>query len=332
MKDKHWLWIIPTSVLALAAAVWYRVRMDETSSPAALAPVHVLFVTGGPGDYWDETVRGARAAAEKLKVDLDVEAPADHENPSQQSEILAKANFKKIDGLGLSPLDADGQAEQINRITKVTKVVTFDSDAPQTNRTMFVGANNYLAGQLAARLAREALPDGGKIALLVVNLTKDNIQDRKNGFSDALAAGGGDSPKIEIVDVLEDQGRAEQCAKNVDKALADHSDLAGFIAMNGSEGPILVKTLRENGRLGKLKLITFDDAPETIAGVEEGSIFGTIVQDPYHFGYETVRMLADLSRSDEFHKPLGYSTYTVSPVAVTKANLEEFRNRAQSRK
>jgi ribose transport system substrate-binding protein len=196
---------------------------------------------------------------------------------------------------------------------------------------MFVGANNYGAGQLAARLAREALPDGGKIVLLVVNLTKDNIQDRKNGFSDALAVAGGDAAKIEVVDVLEDQGHPDQCSKNVSKALADHSDLAGFVAMNGSEGPILIKTLRENERLGKLKLVTFDDAPETIAGVEEGSIFATIVQDPYHFGYETVRMLADLSRSDEFHKPLGLSTYTVSPFAVTKANLEEFRKTAQSR-
>jgi len=332
MKDKHWLWIIPTGVLALAAAIWYRVRIDQISSPRDSAPVHVLFVTGGPGDYWDETVRGARAAAEKLKVDLDVEAPTDHENSSQQSEILAKANFKKIDGLGLSPLDADGQAELINRITQVTKVVTFDSDAPQTNRTMFVGANNYGAGQLAARLAREALPNGGKIAVLVVNLTKDNIQDRKNGFSDALAAAGADAPKIEVVDILEDQGHADQCATNIGKALTDHTDLAGFIAMNGSEGPILIKTLRENGWLGKVKLVTFDEAPETIAAVEEGNIFATIVQDPYHFGFETVRMLADLSRSDEFHKPLGYSTYTVSPFAVTKANLEEFRKTAQSRR
>src|SRR5262245_54642959 len=95
MKDKHWLWIIPTSVLALAAAIWFRVRTDQSSSPGSSIPVRVLFVTGGPGDYWDDTVRGARAAADKLKVDLDVQAPADHENPSQQSEILAKANFKK---------------------------------------------------------------------------------------------------------------------------------------------------------------------------------------------------------------------------------------------
>jgi ribose transport system substrate-binding protein len=332
MSSKHhWLWIVPAAVLALAAAFWYRTRTFEPSSGAA-TPVRVLLVTGGPGDYWDDVVRGAHAAADKYKVDLDVKSPADNENPSQQAEILSQTDFKKIDGLGLSPLDAEGQAALINRIAQITKVITFDSDAPQTNRMTFVGTNNYGAGHLAARLTREALPEGGKIALLVVNRTKDNIQDRMSGFSETLAAVVDNSPKIEIVDVLEDQGQADQCAENIRKALDDHPDLAGFVAMNGFHGPILIKTLRANGKLGKVKLVTFDDAPETIAGVEDGGIFATVVQDPFHFGYETVRILADFSRGDELLKPIASSAYNVSPVAVKRENLDEFRKRAEARK
>src|SRR5262249_46030100 len=106
MKDKHSLCIAPAAVLALIAAFSYRARTDE-SSPGAAIPVHVLLVTGGPGDYWDDAVRGARSAAEKYKVDLDVKAPADHEDASQQDEILAQADLKTINGLGLSPLDAE---------------------------------------------------------------------------------------------------------------------------------------------------------------------------------------------------------------------------------
>ena len=146
LKKHYWLWVV--APFALVAAIWYRARTEESSSPGAATPVHVLFVTGGPGEYWDEAVRGARAAANKFKVDLDVKAPADHEDPSQQNEILSQIDFKKINGLGLSPLDAEGQATLINRIAQTTTVVTFDSDAPQTNRTTFVGTNNYGAGSL----------------------------------------------------------------------------------------------------------------------------------------------------------------------------------------
>jgi ribose transport system substrate-binding protein len=196
----------------------------------------------------------------------------------------------------------------------------------------FVGTNNYAAGQLAAQLMRKALAKDGKVALLVVNMTKDNDQYRKSGFSEALAAEGDPAAKIEIVDVLEDHGQADKCAENIRKALADHPDLAGFIAMNGSEGPILMKTLREKGNLGKVKLVTFDDAPETLAGVEDGSIFATVVQDPYQFGYETVRILAELNRGNQSLEPGGNSLCNVSPVAVTKENLEEFRKTASVQK
>jgi ribose transport system substrate-binding protein len=329
---RHWLWIAPIAVLAIAAAFWYLMRTEGLSSREAATPVRVVFVTGGPGEYWDDAVRGARAAADKLKVNLEVKAPAEHENVAQQIEILSQTNFTKINGLGLSPLDAEGEAELINRIAHATKVITFDSDAPQTSRTTFVGTNNYAAGQLAARLTRNALPKGGKVALLVVNLTKDNDQFRKSGFTETLATEGDESPKIEIVDALEDHGQADRCAENIRKALADHPDLAGFIAMNGSEGPILIKTLSAKGNLGKLKLVTFDDAPETLAGVEDGNIFATVVQDPYQFGYETIRILAELSRGNEFLEPGGNSLCNVSPVAVTKENLDEFRKSAKSQK
>jgi ribose transport system substrate-binding protein len=332
MSNKYlWLWAL--AAIALAAAIWYRTKSHDPTSAAETTPVRVLFVTGGPGEYWDDAMRGARSAAEKFKVDIDVKSPASNENPSEQTAILERTDFTKINGLALSPLDADGQTPLINRIAQVSKVVTFDSDAPQSNRSTFVGTNNYAAGQLAARVTRQALPDGGKVALLVVNLTKDNIIDRKSGFTDAVAAAGDESPKIDVVDILEDQGRSDQCAKNIRKALTHYRDLGGFVAMNGFQGPILVKTLREDSKLGELKLITFDDAAETIAGIEEGTIYATVVQDPYQFGYEAVRILAYLNRGGEFLKSFGSSgAFNISPVAVTKTNLGELRQRAGSRK
>jgi ribose transport system substrate-binding protein len=326
---RYWLWIAPVATAALVAAFLFLLWTQRLLSRTSTAPVRVVLVTGGPGKYWEDAVRGAKAAADKLKVNLEVKAPTEHENLEQQVEILSNMNLAGVDGLGLSPLDADGEAQIINHIAKGTKVITFDSDAPQSSRTTFVGTNNYAAGQLAARLTREALPEGGKVAVLLVNLTKDNIQGRKRGFSESLAAGADESPKVEIVDVLEDQGQPDRCAENIRKALADHPDLRGFIAMNESEGPILVQTLRANDHLGKVKLITFDDAPETLAGVEDGSIFATVVQDPYQFGYETIRILADLSRGNEILEPGANSVSNVSPMSVSKENLDEFRKKAK---
>ncbi len=37
----------------------------------------------------------------------------------------------------------------------------------------------------------------------------------------------------------------------------------------------------------------------TLNGIKEGHIFGTVVQNPYKFGYESVRVMASLARGDE---------------------------------
>jgi ribose transport system substrate-binding protein len=49
----------------------------------------------------------------------------------------------------------------------------------------------------------------------------------------------------------------------------------------------------------KAAVIAFDENDETLRAVKDGSCIGTIVQDPYKFGYESVKILAALSKGDE---------------------------------
>lgn len=114
--------------------------------------------------------------------------------------------------------------------------------------------------------------------------------------------------------------------------LKKHPDLAGFIGMNARHGPILLKVLGEEKQLGKIKLVTFDDADETLAGVASGDVFATVAQDPYMFGYQAVRMLASMSRGDPSDVPvIGGGTIHVNAEAIRKDNLEAFRNRVRKR-
>ena len=62
--------------------------------------------------------------------------------------------------------------------------------------------------------------------------------------------------------------------------------------MNAQHGPILLRVLRDLDKLGKIKLVTFDDDEQTLGGLESGDIYATIAQDPYKYGYEAVDMLA----------------------------------------
>src|SRR5262245_47819125 len=119
------LWTI--LLIALAATIGY--RLNALRQPPPPPQVTVAFVMGGSGEYWQMAANGARAAADKNGVVLQVATPADNESVEQQTEILLKLDPAKLDGVAVSPLDAAGQTSLIDKMSEKSKVVTFDSDA-----------------------------------------------------------------------------------------------------------------------------------------------------------------------------------------------------------
>jgi ribose transport system substrate-binding protein len=328
------LWAIV--LVAVIAALGYR-RSVLREPPPPPTP-KVTFITGGEGPYWQLTVNGAKAAANDHKVDLRVAMPSHSESVDEQMTILVGRELHEINGVAISPLDAEGQTPWINKLVdRDIKVVTFDSDAPLSLRQSFVGTNNFAAGRTCARVVSEALPDGGKVVVLLANLTKDNMLDRKGGFHERIMQYADDveqdqPPKFEVVGYLVDNGNSDACAENVRQTLAKHSDLACIVGMNARHGPILLKVIEELGLLGKIKLVTFDYPDETLEGIEAGHIYATLAQDPYMYGYVAVATLAQLCRGDESGLPIvGKGSTFVGAEPISRDTIDAFRARLKSR-
>jgi ribose transport system substrate-binding protein len=327
--------------IALVAAVGYRMHVDRKPPPAP--PARIVFITGGSGPYWQVTANGAKAAAEAYKANLKVEMPTGDENLEQQMSILTHLDAKSLDGVAVSPLDAEGQTHLINQLVRETKVVTFDSDAPLSDRQSHVGTSNFAAGKACGRLMVEAVPQGGKVAVLIANLTKENLIDRKGGFLERVEQAGNEpeksgsdkkaaTPKYNVVGFFEDNGDDEKCAKNIKDVIAKNPDLVCFVGLNSRHGPILLHTLKDAGKLGKIKLITFDTPEETLDGIEAGNIYATIAQDPYNFGFESVKILCGLSHGEAVEIPIvGKGAVYVGAEALRKDDVPKFRERLKAR-
>ena len=39
---------------------------------------------------------------------------------------------------------------------------------------------------------------------------------------------------------------------------------------------------------GQVKVVTFDEAEETLQGITDGSVYGTVVQNPFEYGRQSV--------------------------------------------
>lgn len=327
--DKNRKTFILAAILAAIAVAWYRMEVfsDQASGPKP----NVVVVTGGSGQFWQLIGKGAEAAAKDINVKLDVRMPEGDEDLHGQTQLLSGINLDEVDGVAISPLDPISQSSLINRMINKAFVVTMDSDAPQSARHSYVGTSNIAAGRSCAMTVKEALPEGGTIAVLIANNTKQNIIERKQGFEENLALTSDLS--YEIVDFLIDDGDNEKGKENIKSVLEKHPDLACFVGMNGYHGPLLLEILKNENKLDSIKIVAFDEFDETLAGVEAGHIFATIIQDPFQYGYQSVKMLSEMHRATEAQRPLPgtKSTLAINTRVIRKDDVVDFRMNLKSR-
>lgn len=325
--------ILLVGILAIVAAFWY--RQSIFSEPPAPDPMHVAFVTGGSGPFWKLTEAGAEAAAQEYDVNLDILTPEHREDTTEQFDLLMRLDRDDYQGIAVSPLDAEQQTKLINRIVESVPVVTFDSDAPLSNRAYYVGASNYGAGQQCYKLMTEALNGEGKVVVLGASRAKVNVAQRILGIEESIEQSDSDDGQtsIQLVDVLEDDGDHEKCRENLRGALEAESGLDGVIGLNGYHALVILEVLEEAGKLGEVKVVAFDTAEATLDGIEAGHIYGTVAQDPFMYGYEAVRVLTRLHAGDAAEVPIvGGGEVNVPCEAVRKDGLDNLKKRLASRR
>ena len=287
----------------------------QASQPGA--PVKVAFVTNNPSDFWKIAQAGTEKAAKELGCEVLFRLPSTGTAQEQQT-IVQDMITVGVSGIAISPKDPANQTDMINNAAAKVNLVTQDSDAPQTNRLCYVGTDNYQAGVAAGELLKKTLPNGGKIMLFVGTLDAQNAQDRKRGIEDTLKGA-----NIEIVDTRTDETDRLKAKSNAQDALVAHSDLACLVGLWSYNGPALVNGVRDAGKLGQVKIVCFDEEEEALQGVKDGYISGTIVQQPFEFGYQSVKLLMALAKGDKSVIPP--NKQLIIPVrTITRENVDEF--------
>jgi ribose transport system substrate-binding protein len=103
----------------------------------------IAYITNGVDPFWNTAAAGVKAGAREFNADAEVHMPA--KGIVDQKRIVEGLLAGRIDGIAISPIDARNQVDLINEACGVTKVITHDSDAPDSKRLCFVGMNNYNA-------------------------------------------------------------------------------------------------------------------------------------------------------------------------------------------
>jgi ribose transport system substrate-binding protein len=88
-------------------------------------------------------------------------------------------------------------------------------------------------------------------------------------------------------------------------------------------GPSILEALRPEGKAGQIKIVCFDDERATLAAIKEGTIFGTVAQQPFEYGYQAVQMAAKILKGDRSAVPES-KTILIPTVVIQKNNVDEY--------
>jgi len=278
----------------------------ESSAPASSAPAseapaeepkgeqHLYsVVTCLSGlDYFIDYKRAMEAAEKDFGVKCEFTGPTDYDMNGLTAAI-DQALAKKPAGLIMLGWE-DSMIPQIKKAEEQgTRVILTSQDLPESGRSLFIGSSSYELGRIAGEQMAKLLDYKGEVAVLRA-VQAVSLADRFYGFRDTIAK----YPDMKLVaeaDNRNDETVALQAAATI---LQKFPNLKGFLASDGVSGPAVATSVREAGKAGEVKVITFDRDNTILQAIEEGLVSCTLVSGTPLEVYSAIQMVEMSLNSD----------------------------------
>ena len=229
------------SFICLVALVFaMSVSCDSPAPRAPKAVKTVAFITNTTSNFWIIARKGCeKADAEATDVTVAFKTTNTGTTDEQNRHIRDALNRDEADAIAISPIDPAGQKTVINEAAKRALVITHDSDAPDSDRALYLGADNRAAGRQAGELLKKALPQGGKIMVFVGRSEAQNARERFEGLKESLQGS-----KVEIIDLMTDDANPTRARENAYQTVKKYPDIAGMVGLWSYNGPAILQALR----------------------------------------------------------------------------------------
>jgi len=322
MKKKP-IWITAIAITAMAVA-----GCGEKGQKRQKFAV----VTTGVASFWDICKVGAEKAGAELDVDVEVVMPG---NGVEQKSMMEDLLSRGVDGIAAAVIDPVNQSEFFDEVAERVEFITMDTDAPDSKRRVYIGVDNYEAGRMCGKLVKEAIPDGGEVVLFIGRLEQDNSKRRRQGVIDELLDRPSDptrfdppgevqkGDKYSVLATLTDQFDRAKGKANVEDMMTKHPGLDCMVGLFAFNPPLILEALGQADKLNQIKVVGFDEADATLQGIKDGTVHGTVVQNPYEYGFQSVKMLKALSDGDASGIPEN-KFISIPARMIRKNSVDEF--------
>jgi len=278
--------------------------------------------------YWQEAQAGFLDAAKALGVKGELTGPTTYD-PNGEVGMFRQIVEDHPAGICLSAARPEVfQADIDKAVAQGIPVICVDADVPGSKRVMYIGTDNSKAGRESLKKMAALIP--GQASFVIVTIPgQRNMDDRLAGVADALR----NFPALKLMKILDDKGDARSAFDQVSELLQKKEKVDGIICLEATGGSGAAEAVHRFNMESKVKIVAFDNDPETLDWIDRGVINATITQKPYVMSYYGLKFLDDLHHN-AVHQFKDWRTALAAPtptsvdtgtVIVDKNNLSTYR-------
>lgn len=300
---------------ALAASGCNREASDDRPRVAL-----VLKTLNNP--YFIDMRRGAQEAADRLGVNLIVQAAEREVDVEKQMQIIENLIQTRVDALCLTP---SGSKEIVPAIRKAndagipilildTRIDAETAGQAGIQTAAFIGSDNYQGGKMAGEFLRDLTGGTAKVAVLEGIPGHETGDSRLRGFADAIR----ETPGIEVVASQPANWERDQGFNVFQNLLQAHPEIDALFACNDMMALGAIEAIAAAGKSGQINVVGFDAVTDGRDAIVAGQMAGSVAQFPDRMGALAIENAVRLLGGETIP-----SEIPVSIELITKENARQ---------
>jgi len=303
-------YVLATCVL-FAAASCQRGNNASSNQPTI---AFVLKTRNNP--FFIDMQKGAEDAAQKLGVNLIVQAAEREVDVEKQMQIIENLIQSKVSALCVTP---SGSKEVVPAIVKANKagipVLIVDTRVHQETLQAaggkiagFIGSDNLEGGRVAGEFTAKKLGGKGKVAILEGIPGHETGDSRLKGFREVIAR----YPEIQIVSSQTANWERDQGYNVFQNMLQANPGIQALFACSDLMALGALEAIAAAGKTGKIIVVGFDAFSEAREAVNKGTMDATVAQSPYEMGKTAVENAWKVLKGEKIQEDISLGVELVS--------------------
>ena len=292
------LLVLSLAAVALFASCNGSDPSSTTDASGGAKPTVALVVKTLNNPFFIEMQQGAQQAADRLGVNLVVQAADREVDVERQMQIIENLIERKVSVLCIAP---SGSREIVPVVVKANKagipVLIVDTRVDEKALAAaggkietFIGSDNFDGGKLAGAFIVEKLSGEGKVAVLEGIPGHETGDARLSGFREALAK----APGIQIVASQPANWERDQGFNVFQNILQANPGVKALFACNDLMALGAAEAIAAADKTGEIIVVGFDAQPEARAAIQKGAMAATVAQFPSKMGRTAVELAHQL--------------------------------------